>query len=252
MKKILLTTCLLLTLSLPTAVLAQSSRPTPNASIAAMQEARLGNRENNLKSRADTEITRRISSLNNLITRINQFKKLSADQKTSLTAQVQAQITSLNTLKTKIDADSDIDTLKTDVKSIVDSYRIYLLFIPKIHILAAADVELQAVDTFTDLYTKLQTRIQAAGNPANLTSALSDMQSKTADAKTQATNAQETVLPLTPDDYPNNKTQLEAARTMLQTGRHDLDQARLDARTIVQALKQVVNSATPSSALQKQ
>ncbi len=68
------------------------------------------------QGRADQEIARRVAALNVLNTRIQAMQKLSADEKTSLASAIQAQLTELATLKTKIDADTDATTLKTDIQ----------------------------------------------------------------------------------------------------------------------------------------
>lgn len=204
-------------------------------------EGRADQKVANLKARADQEINRRLTSLNNLISRIASVKRLTADQKEALTGQVQTEITNLTQLKTKIDSDTDSATLKTDVALIVKSYRIYALFVPKIHILIASDFILDTTDKISSETGKLQTKIteqQSKGNDvASLFTALADAQAKTADAKTQAQNAQNAVLPLTPDGFPDNKTTLQSARSMLQTGHQDLKTARQDIKTIIQGLK---------------
>src|SRR5436309_3559646 len=71
-----------------------------------------------IKSRADTEIDKRVISLNELIGRINAVKHLSEADKSSYASQAQTQITNLQTLKTKIDADTELTILKTDAKSV--------------------------------------------------------------------------------------------------------------------------------------
>lgn len=182
-----------------------------------------------LKTRADNEITRRVNALTKLMNRINEIKRLTTDQKASLTSQVQDQINALNTLKTKIDADTDIAILRTDVSAIVKSYRIFALFIPKTYIIVHADRLLDIVDNLTAIQAKLQAR---GGSP----SLLADMTTKLTDAKTQATNAINAVLPLTPDGYPGNKTTLQSARSMLVTARQDIQAAHKDEQQIRQEL----------------
>jgi hypothetical protein len=193
------------------------------------------------KGRADNEIARRIASLNALIARINDMKKLSADSKSTLTSQIQSEVTSLTALKAKVDADTDIATLKTDIQSIVADFRIYALFIPKTHILSGADLILQATDTFADIQTKLAAKIteaQTAGKDTTaLTASLTDMQSQVTNAKQQANNAVATVTPLIPDKTTNYTPALQTARISLQTARKDLDNARKDARAIISGLK---------------
>lgn len=244
-----------------TDIATDSSTPLIRASAKLTQAAQKkadiqANRVEKLKEKANKEIDRRIDSLNKLITKINNIKRLTTDQKSSLVAQIQSQIDQLNSLKTKIAADTDIATLKTDVQSIVTSYRIYLLYIPKIHILTGSDVMLETADKLTEISNKLQTRITEAKaqgkDVSSLETTLASMQSKITDAKKQAEDAKNAVLPLTPEGYPGNKTTLESARKMLQTGRQDLNQARIDAKTIINGLKSLkintsTSTATPSS-----
>ncbi len=223
------------------------------SSRSAMKEQKLQDRVENLKSRAIREIDRRIASLNKLLDRLNEIKKLSPDQRTSIKTQVESQITSLESLKGKIQQDTDLQTLITDVKSIVTSYRIYLLFIPKTHILAAADRITATADKIGTFSAKLQTRIDEAKSKGNDVSALQallvDIQAKTADAKVQAQNAVNAVTPLTPEGYPGNKPTLQSARTMLQTGRKDLITAREDIQKILQGLRATKKSTTPSGSV---
>lgn len=193
-----------------------------------------------LKTRADNEITRRVNALTKLLSQINEMKRLTSEQKTSLTSQVQNEITALTTLKTKIDADTDLATLRIDVQSIVKSYRIYALYIPKIYIIVHADRLLSLVEDMTLLQTKLQTRITAlkgeGKDTAQMESLISDMTTKLADAKTQAQTAIDTVTPLTPEGFPDNKATLVSARTLLQTAHKDLRDAHKDAQQIRQGL----------------
>lgn len=193
-----------------------------------------------LKTRADNEITRRVNALTLLSGRINDIKRLTTDQKNTLTSQITDQINALTTLKTKIDADTDLATLRTDVQSIVQSYRIFALYIPKTYIIVRADRLLDLVDAFTTLQGKLQTRIDTAKTAGDditaMQSLMTDMTGKLADAKTQATNAINAVLPLTPDGYPGNKATLQSARTMLVTARQDIQGAHQDEKQIRQDL----------------
>lgn len=219
----------------------QAQRQTTSTSSSQVQSQRQADRLPQLKARADQEIDRRIATLNRLITRLTTIKRLSAPDKSSLTSQIQAQITSLTQLKTKIDADTDITTLRADVQSIVTSYRIFLLFIPKIHLLAGADALADTSDKFASYTAELKTRIaKAQANGRDVTSlqtTLTDMETKIADAKTQAQTITSEILPLTPEGYPGNKTTLESARESLRKGREDLLLARQDAATILKALR---------------
>ncbi len=223
---------------------AQTTTSSPNK---ALNQAE---RMTDLKSRADTEISRRITALNKILGRLSTIKHLTDAQKVSFTTQIQNEITTLTSLKTKIDADTDLTTLKTDVQSIVTAYRVYALFIPQIQLVAAADRELNVADEITTLAGKLQTRIQnaqtAGNNTATLQADLTDMQNKIADAKTHANNAIALVTPLTPSGYPGNKGVMQNARALLQTGHQDLVAAGKDAKSIIQGLRDFKTTPEPT------
>ena len=221
---------------------------TPSPTLGVKAAARAANMTDRLKERAATELTRRLTALNNLISRITSLKRLTSDQKTSLTTQVQSEISDLTTLQTKISGDTDIATLRTDVQSIVKSYRIFALFIPKMTIISHADNLIEIANLMTEVSGKLQTRLDAAKSAGNDTTAaqslMTDRAAKIADAIAQATSAMNTVLPLTPDGYPGNKTTLQSARTMLVTARHDLQTAQQDADQVRQQLRSYKKTVT--------
>lgn len=232
----------------------ESPRAQAAASVAAEAQA---TRIANLKSRADTEIQRRIASLNTLITKLNANKRLSSSQKVTFVDGINAEISSLNSLKTKIDNDTDVATLKTDVQSIVTSYRVYLLYVPQIHILAADDAIRTAADKLTSLAAELNTRIQqdkdSASGISSVENSYNDMLSQIAAARTQATNADNLVLNLQPSGYPGNRPQLLEAQKDVVAGKKNLVAALQDGKSIVQALRAVekssgaTNSASPTN-----
>ncbi len=204
----------------------------------------------NLKMRASKEIDRRVSSLIQLIDRVNGFKRLTSDQKTTFVNELQSQISSLNALKTKINADTDMITLRTDVQSVITSYRIYALFIPQMHILAADDILTTTASQSSVFAGKLQSRIDKMKSEGMDTSMMqglmTDLQQKLSDANTQLQNVVTAVVGLTPSGYPGNKTALQSARTMLQTARIDLENARSDALKIMADL---LSMKTPSGVM---
>jgi hypothetical protein len=211
-----------------------------------------------LQQKANKELTRRIESLQQLTDKINGAKKLSAAEKTTLTQNVQTEITNLTTLQTKIQGDTDLLTLQTDVQSIVKSYRVYALYMPQIQVMVAADRVVTIIDQMTTLHNKLQTRLtdaQTKGkNVTSLQTLLTDMQTKITDAQTQANSVVTTVSGLTPDGYPGNKTTLTSARKTLQAVRLDLVAASQDALKIVQGLHALEKDTsgqpgTPSASL---
>jgi hypothetical protein len=234
-----------------------------NASTSVTAQARIASVITNVTARADQEITRRISALNTLSTRVNAMEKLSATEKTNLSANIQTELNAMTNLQTQIAADASANnttTLKTDVDSITSSYRIFALIIPQGDIEAAADRVLTTASIFTDLSTKFSTRISAAQTAGNnvtaATAALTDMNAKVSDANTQSQAAASEVSSLTPDNgnatiMASNTATLKDAKTKIIASQQDLIAAGVDAQNIIKALAtfKVSASVTATSSL---
>ncbi len=244
MKKIALLTLFLLVLSSSSSfavTLGQNLGTTTRSTGAAVTKSQLeANRIENLKQRATTEITRRINFLTELSKKIDELKKLSTVQKEDLKAQIQTQITSLNELQARINADTDLATLRTDVKSITNGYYTFAFFRVKISLLVASNRMAATTDILNTVYAKLQTRIneqQAKGiDVTALNVLLSDMLAKINSAKTQYDAAQTELSSLTAQGFPGNKSTLLSARAKLKQGEKDLRAAYQDAVKIRQGL----------------
>ena len=235
----------------PTAVAAPAST-VPATATPKMQAA---------ITKADKEIDRRIAALNDLQARIDAMQRVTASFKQTLATNITNQVTGLTQLKTKIDADTDATTLKTDVKTITDSYRVYMLVMPQARIAASADREVTVITMMNQLGAKLQARISAAqsagANVSALLAALTDMSNKLSDASAQSQASVSVSANLSPDNgdatkQAQNVTALKTARTDLQAAQKDLVAARKDVETIVKGLKSlpaptVNSSSTPAT-----
>jgi hypothetical protein len=211
--------------------------------------ANLTAKETQLVTRADTEIKNRINALNAIETRVNGMQKLSADEKSGLSASIQTQITAMSNLETQIAADqtsNNTSTLKADVQSITKAYRIYALVLPQGTIAAASDRIMTIAGAMTTLATTLQTRITAAqtagADMSSSVSALADMNAKVTDANAQAQTAVTATASLQPDNgdatiMASNTAALKTARTNIQAAQKDLVAARTDALAIIKAIK---------------
>ncbi len=221
---------------------ARPERPMATTSAKPTLAARQVENVTKLKAKAVKEIDRRLESLNKVLTQLNNSAKLSTTDKATLTTAVQSEITGLTTLRAKIEADTDIATLRTDVQSIVKDYRVYAFLMPQVSIMVVADTIISNADKLNETLTnKILPRIQEAqGKGVDVTAAntaLTDIQAKLADAKLQAQKAQTTVVSLTPAGYPANKTSLTAARAALMVARKDLVAVHNDVATITATLK---------------
>lgn len=215
----------------------------PNPTVVA---ARQTERITELKARGDKEIETRITSLNKAISSIQAANKLTEAQKTALINSDQTVISNLNALKAKIDSDTDLATLRTDVKSVFTQYRVYMLVMPQNNILRASDRIQDVVTNLNALVTKLQSRIDqaktAGKDVTSMQNNLTDLQTKTADAQKQAQNATDLVSGLVADAGDKtrataNQQALISARADIKLAIQDIQAAWTDAKSIVSNVK---------------
>lgn len=232
----------------------ESTRPaktTASSNSAALKTPNTDAKTANLNNRASTEINRRITALKELLTKVSSLKHLTDAEKLSVSTGIQKEIDSLTALQTKIQADTDLVTLKADVQSIVTSYRIFALYIPQVRLLVAAESLDTVADNMLNIATRLQTRLtelETTGQDVTAEKAtLANMQYKLTDAKAQSNAITAAVSPLTPAGFPGNKTMLQSARTRLMTGLTDIKDAAADSRTVMKALKEMGNEKMGSN-----
>lgn len=208
-------------------------------------------RLNTLKITCDTQANNRTSALNTASSRISSAQKLSDTQKAQFNSAISADSTCVANIKAKCDSDTDLATLRTDYRSLFTSCRIYAVALPQMRLEAAADTMDITADTLNNLAGILQTRIQTGGNPANLVSLLTDMQTQIKNAQSQYSQVISQISGLTPSSYNTNPAgtrNIEMnARNEIQTGATDLKAAWQDAKNIRDEIKSLSQTPTPSS-----
>src|SRR5579884_3171253 len=112
----------------------------------------VNNRQDNIlanaKLKADKAIDSRISVLNKLMSTTQINKTLSFNDKSAIVMDIQNSISVLNQQKSKVDSDTNIQSVRADIKPVMN-LQIYALVIPKDRLLVTAD-------DMTTLTTKLQ------------------------------------------------------------------------------------------------
>jgi hypothetical protein len=212
--------------------LAASSAPTPHPSKST---------PSTLKQRCENAISRRLTSLGDLESRVNGASVLTAAHKSALLAILGGDRSGLSALDSKIAAETSAAQLRQDCKDIVTGYRVYVLAAPQVHLTIAAD-RVDFVDgRIQGLYAKLSTALQhCKATPAqcqNAEQAFSDLQSKVRQSNQAVAGVASEVLPLTAAGYPGDKPVLDAARTSVKTGHTALRGAWHDITIIRQALR---------------
>ena len=229
----------------PSTTAAANAAATRAAAATATQQARL----QRIITRGNLEIERRLVTLNTLTAKINSATKLTSSDATTLKNTVSGDITTLNTLKTQLDADTTVTAAASDATSIITNYRVYVLVVPQVNLIKAADDQQVAEGKLSALATKLQSRItaeqQQGTSVTTLQATLTDMNSKTAAAQAVSSNIETTVITLLPSDYNTNHAVLSGDRTQLVGAQANIKAAEADAQTIISQLTS--SSPTPAS-----
>ncbi len=200
-----------------------------------------------LKARGVKEIDSRITALNKLSAKIQGLINITPTNKTALLSGIQTQVNSLTALKNKINADTDVAILKTDVESITKSFRTFALEIPKANILAKIDSHFVDLTMLTSITAALSTDIQTAKTSgkdvAVLLTKLSETDAKIADANLQSNAAIALVTPLIPDVGSStlllaNKQALLDSYAKYKIAIEDIRIAKKDIKDIVKQLRE--------------
>lgn len=202
--------------------------------------------------RADTMIQVRLTSLQNLLTRISSDKRLSDNQKSSMTADINTTISNLQALKAKIDADTDVTTARNDAKSIVTSYHVYATYEPKERLMVIIENLQTSATNVQSVLTRLSTFVDTlksqGKDTTGLTTLLTDMNTKLTDITTKL-SADSTLLAGVSVTNATYQTTFIQVRQSLATVRADYAGILSDFHTFqsqVKALKLTV-SPTPTT-----
>ncbi|MDE1975162.1 MAG: hypothetical protein KGI49_01485 [Patescibacteria group bacterium] len=198
----------------------------------------------NGQNRGQNEITARISNLNKLLTRIQSMRNLSSGEQASLSAEIQAEITAMSALQTKIQGDVSTTSLQSDLRSIAPDFRIYMLIEPQISLLSAVDRINTLISDFRTIQSKIQARVSgdaSLSSNTTITADMSDMTAKLSDASAKASDAENEIVGLKPDQgvqttMQSNLATLKDARGKIHAAQQDLVAARKDAGDAVKLI----------------
>ena len=216
-----------------------TSTVTPGAGT-----SKAGRTLDTLKRTREAAVDRRLTSLGDLQGKVSSSTYLTTGDNATLLGEISAENDGLAALRVKIAAHTDRATLVADCKSIVEHYRVYLLMIPRAHLMIASDAASVIGQKLTDLATKLQADIDRAKSAGKDTAdAQRDLDNLKA-AISAGTGAAGPVdgllnfaLPLNPSEYPADQQNVKTARTDMGMTHTDFVQAGKDAKQVVADLK---------------
>ena len=194
-------------------------------------------------------IENRLSLLNNLKTRIQNMNRLTDAEKTALISDIDTNIADLNTLKTKIAADTDLATLKADIKSIFEKFRIYMVAAPKGLGEALASQgqyilgRLQAIQRQMEQITN-QNKNQGK-DTTQLEQLMTQVTNQLQTAKDQLAIAEEKFKSMTPANTDAAKTAREEGKAAMKKAKEALKEAHRLLKQISEQLKTMGATSPP-------
>jgi hypothetical protein len=194
------------------------------------------------KQACETAIDNRLSRITSLQNLVNASQHVTSDHRSTLTSQLSSASNGMTALHSKIDGDTDPSTFRSDCRSIVTDYRIYVLVSPKVREVLVADLETDIASRLDAIAAKIQTAIDnAKAKGKDGTTAQSDldqMKAQIANAKSAIGGVAASVIDLQPSDWPGAHDTMVNGRQSLRAGRNDLRSARDDGWNAVTALRQ--------------
>lgn len=173
-----------------------------------------------LQTRSIAEIDRRIQALTTTLATLNSITFLSETEKAALAQKAQSELASLNALKQKVTANTDLLMLKEDAASVSASHRIFAFVFTQARILATADSLNTAANLLFDFAEKLEARIADAKtggyDTTQLEQLLKTMKSHTTTAQTLTTSIMSTASSVTPDTSTGKATLVKTAKNIKQ------------------------------------
>jgi hypothetical protein len=159
---------------------------------------------------------------------------------TEITTAFQLVSTTLATQKASIDAAKTTDELKTKLKSVYESNRVYMFLVPASKGLCLSS-KLQ--DIISTKLTSAVTKLKAAGIDTTA------IETKLASAKTDAQSAYDTYLQVVKasgSDDAGNQAKMASAKTLLQNVRKTLGDVKSDIGNLIEAYKAKTHTTSSS------
>ena len=190
-----------------------------------------------VKTLVDSRIDGRLHTLGGLKTAVDAASHLSAGHRSTLAALIAADTAGLTALRAKVDAETTVQAVRTDERSMVDDYRIYLLVVPKVRFAIASDAELADVQKLADARDKLAAAIaaaQAAGKDVSAEQAeLADLTNQIGAPQSALAGKVDALLAVAPSpDAAAMTAAVAPVRNAVRTAREDLAKGLADAKRI--------------------
>lgn len=153
---------------------------------------------------------------------------------------IDADLAGLTELRAKVAAETTIEAVRADARSMVEDYRVYLLVRPQVHLTVAAEVESAALTRLREAHGKLAEAVAAAKAAGK---DVGDAEAKLAHLKAELdavdlAGVADGLLAVQPGpDAAAIRAKTGAARTAVRAARTHLKAALADAKAVRDILK---------------
>jgi hypothetical protein len=217
-----------------------SAASTPNSTSSSAPSSGGSARLSAVKSIANARIQGRLATLHALSLAVSDSKYLTSDEKSALDKQINADLSGLTALSSKMSAETTAAAVRADEVAMVDDYRVYLLMAPQTRLTDALAAESDASATLQKVYAALSdlANKQSGGPTASQKAELADLQSEVSAAQAAIANQVSTELAIQPGpDETAIHNALEPVKDAVKTAHQDLLKARSDAKELRASLK---------------
>jgi hypothetical protein len=196
------------------------------------------------KHAVEQRIDQRLATLKGLKIAVDAATRLTDADKSTLATLVSTDTAGLTALRAKTDAETTVDAVKADGRSMIVDYRIYLLVVPKVRLTIAADAETDTIGRLRGAHDKLAqvaTQLGAQGKDVSQeTAQLADMSSALDAAQAALDGQVATLLAVQPSADGNAmRAATGPVRNAVHSARADLKAASTDAKQVGKELKQL-------------
>jgi hypothetical protein len=225
-------TALVLASALPALAASPSAAPgAPTRSPASCSADQLAY----VKAHVDLAVARRQLTIRQLTSVLAARTHVTDAHRATLSALFTSDAAGLAATDATVQADTTCKQAGTDGRTVVTSYRVYLLLAPQTHLVAASDTGAFGAGKLAAVEPKLQAGIAAIADPAKKAqaqAAYDDLVAQTTSATDDFAGVGDAVLALVPADIPAQQSVVTAEQSKVQAGRAALTLALKDAKTI--------------------
>jgi len=201
-----------------------------------------------LKELGKILIENRIQLLTNLQNSVNNMSVAKDQDKTDLIADISQNMVDLSTLRARMEAETTAESLKSDIREITETYKIYSVVAPRDLGESLVYRGRFILGKLKAIQEKIQTFIddkKAEGvDTATLEVSMKEVTNKLIDAESQMNIALEKFKAMTPANSATAKTSRAEGKVAMKKAKDDLNAAHILLKEIVESLK-TLPSASP-------